>query len=207
MKLYTAKLAPNPRRVHMFLAEKGLWEKVEKVHLDLATQTKVPEHLGRNPMGLVPVLELDDGRFLTESRAICTYLEHLQTEPNLMGETPEERAFIEMFDRRVEWGVLLPVANWVRHGHPGLAVLEKPQIQAFADASAEKAKVAMEWLNADLADRAYVAGNRFTIADITAFAALEFGRIVKFKPWEVHPNIARWREAVKARPSADAGLA
>ncbi|OYU76022.1 MAG: glutathione S-transferase [Alphaproteobacteria bacterium PA3] len=207
MKLYTAKLAPNPRRVHMFLAEKGLWETVERVELDLATQTKVPIHLERNPTGLVPVLELDDGRFLTESRAICSYLEHLHPEPNLMGETPEERAFIEMFDRRVEWSVLLPLMNWVRHAHPALGKLENPQIPDFAEACSEKAKAALVWLDADLAERDFVAGNRFTVADITAFSGLEFARLVKFKPWEIHPNIARWRDAVKARPSADASLA
>ena len=201
MKLYTAKLAPNPRRVHLFLAEKGLYDSIERIELDLATQTKVPDHLGRNPLGLVPVLELDDGRFLTESRAICSYIEAIHPEPNLMGLIPEERAFIEMFDRRIEFGVLYPLANWVRHSHPGLAVLENPQIAQVADVASEKARDAMVWLDEDLSQRDYVAGNRFTIADITTFCALEFARLVKFKPWETYPNIARWRYQVKARPA------
>jgi glutathione S-transferase len=204
MKLYTARLAPNPRRVTMFLAEKGLSDTVERVEMDLATDTKTDEHLARHPLGLLPVLELDDGTHLSESRAICSYLEAVHPEPNLMGYSPEERAFIEMFDRRVEFALLAPVAGWVRHGHPGLARLEPVQIEAYAELSGKKAQAAAEWLDADLSHRAYIAGNRFTIADITAFCALEFGRIVKFKPWEHHAHIARWREAILARPSAQA---
>jgi glutathione S-transferase len=204
MKLYTGKLPPNPRRVNIFIAEKGLGDRIEMIELDLATQAKQPDHLARHPQGLVPVLELDDGRFLTESRAICSYLEHLVPEPNLLGETPEERAFIEMFDRRIEFGVLMPLAQWVRHGHPGLAVLEKPQVPDYAAASQAKAREAMAWLNDDLAKRTWVAGERFTIADITCFAAIEFARIVKFRAWEDHEHIARWRSAMLARPAVAA---
>ncbi len=202
MKLYTARLAPNPRRVAMFVAEKGLTDRIETITLDLATQTKTPEHRARNPLGLVPVLELDDGTTLSESRAICQYLEAVQPEPNLMGQTPEERAFIEMHDRQVEFALLTSVAGWVRHSHPGLAVLEPVQVEAYAQLCADKARKAADWLDLHLSDRAYMAGNRFTIADITAFCTIEFGRLVRFKPWETHAHIARWREAVLARPSA-----
>lgn len=204
MKLYTARLAPNPRRVTMFVAEKGLADRIEAVTLDLATQTKTPEHFARHPLGLLPVLELDDGSMLSESRAICSYLETVQPEPNLMGHTADERAFIEMYDRQVEFALLAAVAGWVRHGHPGLVALEPVQVEAYAQLSADKARKAADWLDVHLSDRAYMAGNRFTIADITAFCAIEFGRLVKFKPWETHTHITRWREAVLARPSAQA---
>lgn len=202
MKLYTARLAPNPRRVTMFVAEKALADRIETVSLDLATQTKTPEHFARHPFGLLPVLELDDGSMLSESRAICSYLETIEPEPNLMGHTPVEKAFIEMHDRHVEFALLAPVAGWVRHGHPGLVALEPVQVEAYAQLSAGKARKAADWLDMHLSDRAYMAGNRFTVADITAFCALEFARLVKFKPWETHSHIARWREAVLARPSA-----
>jgi glutathione S-transferase len=204
MKLYTAKLAPNPRRVNQFVAEKGLWDRIERIDLELHTDAKAPEHLKRDPQGLLPVLELDDGRFVRESRAICSYLEMIAPEPNLMGETPEERVFIEMFDRRIEFAVLYPLANWVRHGHPGLAVLEQPQVPDWAASAQAKARAAMAWLNDDLAHRDWVAGNRFTIADITCFCAIEFARLVKFRAWEEHPHVARWREAMLARPATAA---
>lgn len=201
MKLYSSKLAPNPRRVNLFIAEKGLGDRIERVDMDLATETKTPEHFRRDPHGLLPVLELDDGRFLSESRAICSYLEAIQPEPALMGDTPEERAFLEAIDRRVEFAVLYPLASWVRHGHPGLLALENPQLPDWAAASEAKARKAVAWLADDLSGRDFVAGNRFTIADITAFCALEFARLVKFRPWEEHPAIARWREALQARPA------
>lgn len=204
LKLYTARMAPNPRRVTLFVAEKGLADGIAVEVLDIATDTKTPEHRARHPLGLLPVLELPDGTMLSESRAICSWLEAWRPEPNLMGHTPEERAFIEMFDRRVEFALLAPIAAWVRHGHPGLAVLEPEQIEPWAQLNARKAAEAAAWLDGDLAHRAYIAGNRFTIADITAFCALEFGRLVRFKPWETHPHIARWREAILARPSAQA---
>lgn len=204
MKLYTAKVAPNPRRVHMFIAEKGLGEVITFEVMELATGSKTPEHKARNPLGQLPVLELDDGRHLSESRAICSYLEGLYPEPNLMGETPEERAFIEMYDRQIELSVLYPIANWVRHGHPGLVTLEPVQVADWAALAEGKARAAMHWLDDALKGRDYVAGNRFTIADITCLCALEFARLMRFKPWEEHPNIARWREAVSARPSASA---
>ena len=126
MKLYTSPMAPNPRRVDMFIAEKGI-QGIERVMVDLTTGAhKTPEFLARNPVGRVPVLELDDGRHLSESRAICTYLESRYPQPNLMGADGEERAFIEMADRQAEFFLLLTVANCVRHTHPGLAVLEQP---------------------------------------------------------------------------------
>ena len=118
MKLYVSQRAPNPRRVQMFMAEKGI-AGIEQVLVDInAQEHRRPAFLDRNPLARIPVLELDDGRFLSETRAICTYLEGLYPEPNLMGATAEERAFIEMADRRVEWYLMLPLAQAIRHQHP-----------------------------------------------------------------------------------------
>jgi len=122
MKLYVAQHAPNPRRVTMFMMEKNITN-IDLVYVDLnALEHKNEAYRAKSPLATVPALELDDGRVLTETRAICSYLEGLHPEPNLMGLDFEERAFIEMADRRVEWSLLLGIANSVRHTHPGLAV-------------------------------------------------------------------------------------
>src|SRR5690606_26112450 len=123
----------------------------------------------KSPLSTVPALELDDGRVLTETRAICTYLEGLVPEPNLMGMDFEERAFIEMADRRIEFYLLGAIANSVRHTHPGLATLEQPQFAEFGRSQGEKVRQRARWLDGELARRPFVAGERFTIADITAF--------------------------------------
>ena len=127
MRLFTSPRAPNPRRVLMFLHEKGITG-IDFVPVDLnAGEHKAAAYRAKVPVARVPALELADGRVLSETRAICSYLEGLHPAPNLMGEGFEERAFIEMHDRRVEWYWLLPIANCVRHTHPGLAALEQPQ--------------------------------------------------------------------------------
>ena len=203
MKLYTAARAPNPRRVEMFIAEKGL-PGIERVLVDLNTgQHKREDFLRRNPQARVPVLELDDGRCLAESRAICAYLESLYPEPNLMGRDGEERAFIEMADRQVEFGFFLSLMNCVRHTHPGLAVLEQPQFPDYGTAQGAKMRDAARVLDTRLAEQPYLAGERFTIADITAFCALEFARLIKFRPadeWMLH--LQAWRDRIAERPSA-----
>lgn len=203
MKLYTAPRAPNPRRVEMFIAEKGITG-IELVPLDLnAGQHKSVDALKRNPMAKVPVLELDDGRCLAESRAICTYLEALQPEPNLMGRDGEERAFIEMADRQVEFHFFVALMNCTRHTHPGFAVLEGRQFADYGAAQGERFREAARWLDETLAAQPYVAGQRFTIADITAFCALEFARLIKFKPGDAgFANLQAWRDRIAARPSA-----
>ena len=204
MKLYTSSRAPNPRRVLMFMAEKGIGG-IELVQVDLGRgEQRSAGFLARNPLAQVPVLELDDGRVLTETRAICTYLEGLQPQPNLMGEGFEERAFIEMMDRRCELQLFLKVANCVRHTHPGLAMLEQPQFGDFGASQGEKVREAARWLDGVLAGQPYVAGERFTIADITAFCALEFARgLMKFRPGaEGFARLQAWRDGVAERPSA-----
>lgn len=203
MKLYVSSHAPNPRRVSMFIAEKGITG-IETVMVDLmGGETRTPAFLAKNPFGRVPVLELDDGRVLCETRAICTYLEGLAPEPNLMGEGYEERAFIEMADRRVELMLLLQIAQSVRHTHPALAPLEQPQFKDFGASQGEKMRETARWLDTVLAGQPYVAGERFTIADITAFCALEFARgLMKFRPGdEAMAHLQAWRDRIAARPT------
>jgi glutathione S-transferase len=204
MKLYVSSYAPNPRRVTMFMAEKGITD-VEFVDVDiLHGEQRSDSFLAKNPLGRVPVLELDDGRALSETRAICTWLEGLRPEPNLMGEGYEERAFIEMADRRMELMLCLQIFNAARHTHPALAVLEQPQFKEFGASQAEKMRVTARWLDRELGRWPYVAGERFTIADITAFCGLEFAKgLIKFKPGEEGmQNLQAWRDRVAARPSA-----
>jgi glutathione S-transferase len=206
MKLYTSSRAPNPRRVLMFMAEKGVAD-VRTVQVDLGTAEHRSEaFMALNPMAQVPVLELDDGRTLAETRAICTYLEGVHPDPNLMGEGFEERAFIEMMDRRCELQLFLRVANCIRHTHPGLAPLEQPQFADFGAAQGAKVRESAHWLDGVLADRDHVAGDRFTIADITAFCALEFARgLMKYRPADDGlANLQAWRDRVAQRPSAQA---
>lgn len=204
MKLYTSTFAPNPRRVTMFIGEKGIGG-IDHVLIDLnALEHKGEAYRARNPLARVPALELDDGRVLSETRAICTYLEGLHPEPNLMGEGAEERAFIEMADRRCEMHLLLPIANCVRHTHPGLAVIEQPQFAEFGKSQGEKLHEGLRWLDGALAAQPFVAGERFTIADITAFCALEFARgLMKFRPGaEGYAELQAWRDRMAERPSA-----
>ncbi len=204
MKLYTAHRAPNPRRVLMFIHEKAITG-IDLVPVNLnAGEHKGAAYRALNPVATVPTLELPDGRHLSETRAICSYLEGLQPEPNLMGRDFEERAFIEMHDRRVEWYWLLPIANCVRHSHPGLAALERPQFADFGRSQGDKVRERARWLDDTLAQQEFIAGERFTIADITAFCALEFARgLMKFDASaEGFTRLQAWRERIAARESA-----
>ncbi|MCC7330215.1 MAG: glutathione S-transferase [Gammaproteobacteria bacterium] len=203
MKLHTAARAPNPRRVEMFIAEKGITG-IERIEVDLLKGEHRREEFQRlNPAVQVPVLELDDGTMLAETRAISGYLESLHPEPNLLGRTPRERAEIEMWDRRVELGLGFAIRDWVRHSHPALAVLEGRQFPDYAQVQAARARAHARWLDQELAGRPFIAGTRFTIADITAFCALEFARLVKLSPAaEGLQALQRWRDAIAARPSA-----
>jgi glutathione S-transferase len=206
MKLFVASRAPNPRRVLIFLAEKGITS-IELVNLDLnAGEHRSETFRAKSPLSRVPLLELDDGRALGETRAICTYLEGLHPEPNLMGKDFEERAFIEMADRRCELYLGAYFANAIRHTHPGLAPLEQPQFADFGRSQGEKARDVARWLDGVLAGQDFIAGARFTIADITAFCLLEFARgLLKFKPGdEGLAHLQAWRDRIAERPSAKA---
>lgn len=207
MKLYVSPRAPNPRRVLMFIAEKGIGG-IGQVPVDLRSgEHRGEAFLRKSPLAKVPALELDDGRVLTETRAICTYLEGLAPEPNLMGDGFEERAFVEMADRRMEFYLFGGIANWVRHTHPGLAPLEQPQFADFGASQGTKVREVARWLDGELGRQPYVAGDRYTIADITAFCALEFARgLMKFVPRdEGLANVQAWRDRIAGRPAAQAG--
>ena len=199
MKLYVAPYAPNPRRVSMFIAEKGI-RGIETVQVDLSKGAhKQPWFSALNPLNQVPALELDDGSVLTESRAICLYLEHKFPEPNLMGEGPEDRAYVEMWDRRVELGLMLPFMLWVRHAHPALANVEHEQSAEVAAYHQRTGQRFSTWLDGVLKDRPWIAGDRFTIADITAVVGMDFAKLMKWRPEPAFPNIARWRNALAER--------
>jgi glutathione S-transferase len=188
----------------MFMAEKGIGGiTIENVDLNQGQHRGV-EFLAKSPLAKVPALELDDGRVLTETRAICTYLEGLHPEPNLMGVDATERAFIEMADRRVEWYLMAGLAMAIRHTHPGLAVLESPQFPEFGRSQGEKAMEVARWFDQCLQHQPWIAGERFTIADITAFCALEFARgLMKLVPAQHGlPALQEWRDRVAQRPSA-----
>lgn len=202
MQLYVSPRAPNPRRVLMFLAEKGV--QLPQVNVDLnAQEHKSAAFRAKSPLARIPALELDDGRVLTETRAICTFIEGLHPEPNLMGVDATERAFIEMADRRVEWYFMLPIGNCVRHTHPGLAPLEQPQFPDFGRSQGEKLRETAAWLDAELQRQPWIAGDRFTIADITAFCALEFARLMRFQAGaEGFAALQAWRDRMAERPSA-----
>lgn len=205
MKLYVAPRAPNPRRVLMFLVEKTI-NGLDLVNVNLnALEHQSESYRAKSPLARVPALELDDGRVLTETRAICTYMEGLHPEPNLMGRDATERAFIEMADRRVEWYFMLPIANCVRHTHPGLAPLEQPQFPEFGQSQGQKLRDTAAWLDGELQRQPWVAGDRFTIADITAFCALEFAKLMRFGAGaEGFHALQAWRDRMAERPSAKA---
>jgi glutathione S-transferase len=205
MKLYTSHRAPNPRRVRWVMAEKGI-EDVDLVEVDILTgEHKTPEYRTRVGVPHVPALELDDGTTISESVAICRYLEALHPEPNLFGRDAREQAVIEMWTRRCEFYLANPIMLTVRHSHPALAALEAAQVPQLAEYNRVAAEKFMKTLDRRLADHAFIAADRFTIADIVAVVGLDFARLIKYRPPEDLIHLARWLEAVRARPAAKAG--
>lgn len=199
MKLYVAPYAPNPRRVMMFLAEKDITD-VEVVSLNLQEgEHRTEAFKKKSPLSQIPVLELDDGRAITESRAICTYLEALKPEPNLMGRDAFERAVIEMWDRRMELLFSVPLMTWVRHGNPVMGAVERNQNAEVASYNQGQAMRMATWLNTELATREWIAGDLFTIADITAACGMDFAKMMKWRPGDDLPNLKRWRERIAGR--------
>ena len=205
MKLYTSHRAPNPRRVRWVMAEKGIAD-VEIIEVDiLAGDHKTPEYRARVGVPHVPALELDDGTTLSESVAIGRYLEALYPEPNLFGHDAKEQAIVEMWTRRCEFYLANPIMMSVRHSHPALAALEATQLPQVADYNRVAAEKFMKTLDRRLADREFIALDRFTIADIVAVVGLDFARIVKYRPPAELENLARWLAACRARAAASAG--
>ncbi len=201
MKLYSAPYAPNPRRVTMFIAEKGIAD-IDLVTLDLqAGEHRTPEFKARSPLSQIPTLELDDGRTLTESRAICTYLDAVYPDPPLMGRDAFERAEIEMWDRRAELMITMPIMLWMRHGMPVMARLETNQNAGVAESNQATAMRMVKWFNAQLAAREFIAGDRLSIADLTMLAGLDFAKMARWRPDESTPHLKRWREMMAERPA------
>ena len=203
MKLYNSDRAPSPRRVRIFLAEKGV--SIPLVEVDLAKlEHKTVEFAGLNPFETIPILELDDGTRIAETIAICRYIEALWPEPNLFGLAPVEQAMIEMWQRQLELRLLLPIAQVVRHSHPKMAEMENPQVPDWAAVNRPKALHAMEIVDEALRERPFIAGDRFTVADITGLVALDFAKSARIAIPAELVRLNRWHGALKARPSAAA---
>jgi glutathione S-transferase len=204
MKLYDSRLAPNPRRVRWFMAEKGI-DDIEIVDVDLMTGAhRTPEYVARAGIAQAPALTMDDGTTITESLAICRYLESLYPEPNMFGRDPKETAVIEMWTRRAELLTAMPLMLAVRHGHPALAALETqvPEVAANNRAQAERS---LKLFDRRLAESAWIGADRVTIADGVMFIGMEFARMVRFAIPEELANLSRWQAAMRARDSAKAG--
>jgi glutathione S-transferase len=203
MKLYDSRRAPNPRRARWFMAEKGI-DDIEIVDVDLlAGAHKTPEYIARAGVAQAPALTMDDGTTITESLAICRYLESRYPEPNLFGQGPKETAVIEMWTRRAELMVATPFMLGVRHAHPAFAVLET-QVPAVAEWNQTVGMRGVAVLDRRLAESEWLAGERLTIADIIAFVGIDFARIVRLKPPEECTQVGRWLAAMRARPAAAA---
>ena len=203
MRLYHSPFAPNARRVRMFLAEKGL--ELPLVPVDLAKlEQRSDDYNAVNPFQVIPALELDDGSVISESIAICRYLEELHPEPALFGTTPRERAEVEMWQRLAEFQLLFTIAQTFRHTHPAMREMENPQVPDWAEASRAKAMTAMRRFDRALASRRFLAGERFSVADITGLIAMDFTKPARVTVSEELVNLRRWREEVSGRASAKA---
>jgi glutathione S-transferase len=203
MKLYDSKMAPNPRRTRIFLAEKGISLPTEQVDM-MKMEHKTPEYTAINPLQRMPALVLDDGTVITESLAICRYFEALQPEPPLFGTGAKETALVEMWSRRVENNFFATVAAVFRHLHPAMKELEVPQVPAWAEANKPRVAWFLELLDDELAKREFIAGDNFSIADITALCTVDFMKPARLAMPEGAANVKRWHAAVSARPSARA---
>jgi glutathione S-transferase len=202
VKIHGNRFYGNPRRVALFLAEKGI--DVPFVDVDLhAHEHRTPEFLRLNPAGLVPVLELDDGTCLAETLAICRYFEELQPLPSLFGRTPLERAQVEMWQRLVEFQLYAPARECFRHLAPSALPLEPHQIAEWGELNRQRALDGMALLDERLAKAEFIAGELFSVADITALFTLEgMGGFGDLGVGARHPNLQRWYAAVSQRPSA-----
>lgn len=203
MELIDGGRAPSPRRVRIFLAEKGI--DVPKRQIDFAGREQFSDAFtALNPMQRVPVLILDDGTAVSETMAICRYFEALHPEPNLLGRDAREIALVEMWNRRAELDFYGAVSSAFRHLSAAMAASEKPQVPAWGEANKDKVVAFLGLLEGELGTRAYVAGDRFTVADITAMVAVDFMRAPKLEVPAAMTNVRRWHAEVSARPSARA---
>jgi glutathione S-transferase len=206
MKLYDFKMAPNPRRVRMFLAEKGIScaeAGIEVVNIDIGKgETFSKEFREISPYGGVPVLELNDGTCISESMAISRYFEEIYSQNPLMGTDARTKALVEMWNRRLELGLYNSIALSFKHGNPMWKAVTN-QVAEFSEVSALEADKHIHKLNEHLADSKYIVGDEFSVADITALCSIDFAKVIKRRiDEEKHPHLARWYALVSARPSA-----
>ena len=201
MKLYESKTAPNARRVRMFLAEKGVLDQIECVELDLQGGDNISvEFRQKNPLAKIPVLEFDDGTYLSESIAICRYFEALYPQNPLMGTTPIEQANIEMWQRRCEIYFMNIVGMGFQHTTGFFADRMKP-IKEWGEVCVSGAAKFFKLLDAQLAHNQYIAGDSFSVADITALVSIDFARVIKLRMPEEMSHLKRWYEQMQQRPS------
>lgn len=201
MKLYSANMpAPNPRRVRIFAAEKGI--ALPEIMLSLPDREhRSADHLARNSLGQVPVLELDDGTTISETIAICRYLDELHPDPPMFGNNAKKRAVVDMWTRRIDIQIGEPTKMFWRHAHPATAMLIE-QHKVFGESNRTLLTRAMQWLDKELADdRPFLTGDQFTIADIAAVTAIDFAELIGLDPVAGNPAVAAWHARVSSRPS------
>jgi len=200
--LYDNSFAPNPRRVRVFLAEKGVEVPIQQIDIGKAENRK-PPYIDKNPLGGLPMLELDDGTCIAESVAICRYFEEMHPDPPLMGVDARDRAVVEMWNRRMEFEILGNITGAFRHTHEFFKGRVN-QVPEFGEVCRAAAPAKLEWLDRELLDRPFISGERYTIADITALCAIDFGRVSDIRIGPELKNLSRWYEAVSSRPSSKA---
>jgi glutathione S-transferase len=204
--LYDCSSAPSPRRARILLAEKGVAH--ETVQVDLRSGEQLGEAYRRiNPHCTVPTLRTDDGLTLTDNAGITAYVEARYPQPPLLGTTPAEKAEIASWNWRIEFEGLMAIAEALRNGSPAMANRALPgpvdyaQIPELAQRGLARVQQFFATLNARLADRDFIATDRFSLCDITAVVAVDFARVVKVKPGEAHPHLLRWRAGMAQRPA------
>ena len=210
MKLYDFALAPNPRRVRMFLAEKGMT--IDSVQVNTREREQFSDEFMKvSPRSIVPVLELDDGTCIAESVAICRYIEEIQPDPALFGRDARERALVEMWNRHAESDAYGAAAEMVRNSAPMFADRGLPgrpggvpQIPALVERGKQTIDGFMHYLDDHLANNAFIVGDYFSIADITTFITIEFSKRADYAPPAACQHVKRWHEEIAARPSAEA---
>lgn len=202
MKLYDLPPSPNARRVRIFLAEKGIEMPTQVVDMTKG-ENRTPEYLAKNRLGKMPLLELDDGTYLAESMAICRYLDELHPEPPMFGRDTIERARVEMWNRRMELELLIPMIHVFAHTHDMWKGL-RPQIAEWGAACREVVAARLEWLDGELAGRHFIATDDYTVADITAQCAVLLGKAVDARVPPELANLSDWWERVAGRPTARA---
>ena len=203
MKIIETRQAPNPRRVRIFLAEKGIEIDFEEISI-MSGEQNDEAFAKLNPMRRVPVLVLDDGTVISETVAICRYFEELQPEPALMGSDPLSKAQVEMWQRRMEFELFIAISHHFRHTNPRALVLEDPQVAQWGEINKGRVLEFLGYLDGILGERSFVAGETFSIADITGLCAMDFMKPAQIDLPDGLKNVERWRDELSARPSAQA---